>query len=385
MPYPFKNNPLNSYLISMRKLQKEDKDLLFEIYYDNSITQERRLKAEIKRNEIQKQILSTKENCLISPRKEKIFKNKAQLAVIKFEIENKKPYAFEDCKHENIETRIKTHANNTEHIANQCLKCGFVINKQKKKDVKGWKNLQKFDIYLGKKERKDLSEWKENRNKAYVNNIIEGDEIPDFNYENFCNSYTKEYPEPPSSHSCKHEMIEKTHRTYENGNDAVVIQCVSCGKYISNVKKTEVKNINNLKIFDEDRQELLDKNHGVWHEKRTEKYRKCKKKYNINIEKDILNGKYVFKINKTFNTYYDSQEWKWAREKILKRDKYICQSCHSKATCVHHITYDRLGQESSLDLISLCENCHKKIHKIQDEFYYSFRLNPLEIRDLVFL
>ena len=54
-----------------------------------------------------------------------------------------------------------------------------------------------------------------------------------------------------------------------------------------------------------------------------------------------------------------------SREHALFRDKYTCQCCGAKHTRleVHHIIYRSKGGKDDLDnLITLCEDCHKKVH-----------------------
>lgn len=61
--------------------------------------------------------------------------------------------------------------------------------------------------------------------------------------------------------------------------------------------------------------------------------------------------------------YMKSEEWKWTRAERIKKDGYKCSMCGSaKNLCVHHITYENLGDEPLDDLITLCAKCHKKIH-----------------------
>jgi 5-methylcytosine-specific restriction endonuclease McrA len=73
--------------------------------------------------------------------------------------------------------------------------------------------------------------------------------------------------------------------------------------------------------------------------------------------------------------FYHSKKWKQKREKILRRDKYLCQECKRygrkrdgmpiKAEIVHHIEPFEMSPEKRLDdsnLVSLCEACHNKKH-----------------------
>lgn len=67
---------------------------------------------------------------------------------------------------------------------------------------------------------------------------------------------------------------------------------------------------------------------------------------------------------------YNSAKWKAKREKILRRDGYICQHCKrygrlNAATEVHHIKHtDEYPELVWIDsnLISLCHKCHNAEH-----------------------
>lgn len=68
--------------------------------------------------------------------------------------------------------------------------------------------------------------------------------------------------------------------------------------------------------------------------------------------------------------FYKNTKWKGKRERILKRDEYLCRECtrYGKSvtgTTVHHII--PLEQRPDLkynsdNLISLCSKCHDKMH-----------------------
>lgn len=86
-----------------------------------------------------------------------------------------------------------------------------------------------------------------------------------------------------------------------------------------------------------------------------------------------LEAKLIYEIQKTLkfqkSHYYkyllhlQSDFWKNIRLRVLERDGDICQECKErKATEVHHLTYERLGNELLEDLLSVCRSCHLKIH-----------------------
>jgi len=60
---------------------------------------------------------------------------------------------------------------------------------------------------------------------------------------------------------------------------------------------------------------------------------------------------------------------KWQKKRLLvfKRDKWACRTCGAtdKTLCVHHSKYTKKYpyNEPMKNLITLCEDCHKKLHK----------------------
>lgn len=63
--------------------------------------------------------------------------------------------------------------------------------------------------------------------------------------------------------------------------------------------------------------------------------------------------------------YLQTGEWKERRQRVLQRERYICQGCLSeRATQVHHTTYEHLGAELLFQLIALCDACHRRIHGV---------------------
>jgi len=73
---------------------------------------------------------------------------------------------------------------------------------------------------------------------------------------------------------------------------------------------------------------------------------------------------------------YSSNEWAEIRKKIIKRD-CKCDICGSKESLVvhHKIKYKDGGKNIPNNLITLCKNCHSKLHTLE-RFYnnnYSYR------------
>lgn len=65
-----------------------------------------------------------------------------------------------------------------------------------------------------------------------------------------------------------------------------------------------------------------------------------------------------------YKEYLKSEYWKNIREQVYERDGYKCRICNSsKDICVHHRTYEFVGNEKLEELITLCKNCHYSFHK----------------------
>ena len=61
--------------------------------------------------------------------------------------------------------------------------------------------------------------------------------------------------------------------------------------------------------------------------------------------------------------YLESRKWAELRNKALERDNYHCSICQSPHNLeVHHLRYPKtLGTEPISDLMTLCDECHKKL------------------------
>ena len=62
-----------------------------------------------------------------------------------------------------------------------------------------------------------------------------------------------------------------------------------------------------------------------------------------------------------YQKYMRSKEWKAKRQEKLEACDHKCEcegGCYRKATQIHHLHYDTLGEESMEDLQALCPKCH---------------------------
>lgn len=72
---------------------------------------------------------------------------------------------------------------------------------------------------------------------------------------------------------------------------------------------------------------------------------------------------------RSYKEYLKTKHWRDIKKKYNKKYKYECSCCGSsdKGLHLHHITYERVGNEQLEDLVYLCKDCHSKIHSIINE------------------
>lgn len=68
----------------------------------------------------------------------------------------------------------------------------------------------------------------------------------------------------------------------------------------------------------------------------------------------------------SYNKYINSSIWQDKRKKYLEKHPYdetiLYKGKNVKATDVHHLSYQNLGDEKSIDLIAVCDDTHNILH-----------------------
>lgn len=68
-----------------------------------------------------------------------------------------------------------------------------------------------------------------------------------------------------------------------------------------------------------------------------------------------------------YTAYINSSAWERKKAAFRETDEYTgrCYCCKSFENIhIHHITYERLGDESMDDLVAVCRKCHRLIHEM---------------------
>jgi len=65
-----------------------------------------------------------------------------------------------------------------------------------------------------------------------------------------------------------------------------------------------------------------------------------------------------------YNVYLKSEHWVNFRQNTIEERGCKCEQCGATDNLVvHHKTYSNLGNEKPEDVLVLCDECHKEIHK----------------------
>lgn len=147
--------------------------------------------------------------------------------------------------------------------------------------------------------------------------------------------------------NCTHKVARK--RIIKSGATNYGMQCVNCGRFENKGIKffgfslpTEFADEQIKEKFNERCQEHFRQKQIAADEQREQVRREWRQRY---------------------EKYLESPQWESKRQAALKRDRWLCQGCLSRrATQVHHLTYDHLGNELLWELQSVCTECHKIIH-----------------------
>lgn len=381
MSYPFENSPFEEYFLKLRDFRLDEIEAYLNLN-DTRISRDIRSAWTEKYNQALSNIKKTISKNQIPPRGYDVYLGEIDLALEKFKQEFPMPDKPGVCEHGKMELRLKKHADDTTHVVTQCIICGRMIDNYKKSDIVNWKTLPPFEENIKRKEEIEYQIWWTKRNEILKNAIGDDGQYPDFDYEAFYESYKKENPAPKSPSECQHLLPQLTIRKYSQPNISVVLQCSECGKHIKSVSKKDVSNISVLPAFNPNIEEQSWDRISQWHEERSAAAKRAQDQFYEDLTRKIESGQ-ISRVDKTtFGSYYDSVEWSRTRERIFERDDSKCQACGKTAECVHHLTYDRLGRENDLDLISLCNTCHDKVHKIQRSKWFGYRLTPKEIYKL---
>lgn len=374
MGYPFHDNPLDDYLAATFSLKVDEFGLEGKLTEKGLPFEDRQLllkQLAVVRNQLEQ----LKAECPVRPRAFDVFLSGPELAVERFKREFPEPDPYFDCDHADQRLTKQTFNGGAVHVVSQCQVCGRSQGARSKNGV-DLTALPEFDTELTHKGNDYRSWWVGETYRIYYEAKGQGNEIPPFDYAAFREQFEQEYPRPWND-DCPHTDIEVRLRVYNPTQNAVVQQCLDCGKHVRSIKKPA--GWESLPKFDASLEPALRKAGQEWSECLEGAREEAFAAYKQKVLAGIGRGEIAVQDNSKFGNYYESEEWKRTRLRMLRRDDHRCQCCGAAAECVHHIVYDRLGAENDLDLISLCNQCHDAIHREQRGLHNLYRMPPVEI------
>ncbi len=153
-------------------------------------------------------------------------------------------------------------------------------------------------------------------------------------------------------YDCDCSITAVRYRTRANGTGAYVIQCLSCGREIRAISKNSdaVRKLTDRIPFDESLSRAWqERQHRYWQNRRQ-------------AEEDARTRKET-EWWKTYNRYLLTPAWRVKRAAVLERAANLCEGCReNKATQIHHLTYDHMGNELLFELVAICGDCHRRLH-----------------------
>lgn len=161
--------------------------------------------------------------------------------------------------------------------------------------------------------------------------------------------------------TCLCEKLERRRLLTANGGFQTKMQCLDCGRVGQAIKKEPGDE--NLPVIDaaareSQRRRASEAAIAEWKVKLEQEQRKREQ------ETEAIRQQMRWEYAK----YLKSDEWREMRNRVLRRDGYVCRCCLVRAaTEVHHLTYQAkaAGFEAAFWLIAVCRECHGKLEEIK--------------------
>jgi len=155
-----------------------------------------------------------------------------------------------------------------------------------------------------------------------------------------------------TSLECAHQKKKVRFKLASNNTKMFKLQCVRCGELFGGwISHHKIKNKDDIEQIDINLRDNFTQT--IYELKRALQDR----------AKDL--NKIDF--HEWYKDYLKSTEWREKRRLVLDRCNNICEGCMREvASEVHHLTYVNVGKEFLFELIGICVDCHKRIHKEPD-------------------
>lgn len=150
--------------------------------------------------------------------------------------------------------------------------------------------------------------------------------------------------------ACTHQVVVRSKKIKSNGDPEIRDQCQRCGSQIGHAIRRATMSQAQIDSL------------PAWSDQIA--IRHCAERNRFYME--ALAGekeRLLADWRQRYNLYLESPEWRQRRQLVLARAQNICEGCRTeKATRVHHLTYENVGEEMLFQLVALCVPCHARCH-----------------------
>jgi hypothetical protein len=162
------------------------------------------------------------------------------------------------------------------------------------------------------------------------------------------------YSQVKAEMECNHPRQELRIYHKSNGTGECRVQCLTCGAMVRSVKKATIpiQQLNRLPKWDDT---LSTEHYKKYHER-------CQEL--AEHQRNVKNQEWW----DWYNAYLRNSRWQEKRQAVFKRCNYVCEGCRQeRATDVHHVSYEHVGNELLFELVGLCHECHLRVDNKQAE------------------
>lgn len=153
---------------------------------------------------------------------------------------------------------------------------------------------------------------------------------------------------------CRHANQALRFKTNAASVRMYVYQCTDCGRKVGSwVKKSEIDESTATPFDEQAWDAAMRRDSEEWTNRFQEN--RADAQLRMRFKQAQWRAKY--------ESHLRSEKWRDICRRVAERDKGLCQGCRQRSGVhVHHLTYDRMGDEMLFDLVLVCRECHEKIH-----------------------
>jgi 5-methylcytosine-specific restriction endonuclease McrA len=155
--------------------------------------------------------------------------------------------------------------------------------------------------------------------------------------------------------TCYHQKKNIVWSSLGNDGEPLVVrqlrhQCRDCGRLLPNALPHSMATPETPNLDEQALRGWISFDKKQWSQRQT--------------ERKSLEERRQVEWRENYETYLRSEKWQAKRRLVFQRCEGVCEGCRqAKATQVHHLTYEHLGNELLWELAAACRECHERVHE----------------------